>query len=161
MNYRGYGGSTGSPTEAGLYADAIALYDQVKPQHKNISIIGRSLGSGVATYLGTNREVQKMALVTPYDSVTNVAQATFPMYPMSLLLNDKYDSVSRAQEIESKIMLIIAESDEMIPRKHSTNLGNALKEANVDVAIELLRGVTHNFSKDHHYQESLQRFMSE
>lgn len=161
MNYRGYGGSTGSPTEAGLYADALALYDQVTKEHKSISVIGRSLGSGIATYLGTTREVIKMALVTPYDSVANVAQASYPMYPMSFLLKDKYDSVSRAQKIQAKVKLLIAENDEMIPRKHSDNLGVALKEANVEVTIEILTGATHNFSEDKHYKESLQRLMNE
>ncbi len=162
MNYRGYGGSTGSPTEAALYADALTLYDQVSTQHKSISIIGRSLGSGVATYLGANREVKKMALVTPYDSVANVAQATYPMYPMSLLFKDKYDSISRAQKIHAKVMLLIAEHDEMIPRKHSNNLADALLAANVEVKIELLMRATHNsFSEDPHYQKSLQNFITE
>ena len=160
MNYRGYGGSTGSPTEAGLYADALALYDQVSTQHKSISIIGRSLGSGVATYLGANREVRKLALVTPYDSVANVAQAAYPMYPMSLLFKDKYDSIGRAQQLHAKVMLLIAENDEMIPKKHSTNLADALIDANVEVKVELLMGATHNsVSEDKHYQESLQNFM--
>ena len=162
MNYRGYGGSTGSPTEAALYADALALYDKVSTLHKSISIIGRSLGSGVATYLGANREVKQFALVTPYDSVANVAQAAYPMYPMSLLFKDKYDSISRAQQIHAKVLLIIAENDEMIPRKHSNNLADALLEANVEVEIELLMGATHNsFSEDRHYKESLQNFMGE
>ena len=162
MNYRGYGGSTGSPTETALYADALALYDQVSTLHKSISIIGRSLGSGVATYLGANREVKQLALVTPYDSVANVAQAAYPMYPMSLLFKDKYDSISRAQQIHAKVLLIIAENDEMIPRKHSNNLADALLEANVEVEIALLMGATHNsFSEDRHYKESLQNFIGE
>lgn len=160
MNYRGYGGSTGSPTETALYADALALYDQVSTQHKSISIIGRSLGSGVATYVGAHREVKRLALVTPYDSVANIAQATYPMYPMSILFKDKYDSISRAQQIHAKVMLLIAEKDEMIPKKHSTNLTNALMEANVEVKIEILMGATHNsISEDKHYQKALQNFM--
>ncbi len=162
MNYRGYGGSTGSPTEAALYADALALYDQVSTQHKNISIIGRSLGSGVATYLGANREVKQLSLVTPYDSVANVAQAAYPMYPMSILFKDKYDSIGRAEKIHAKVMLLIAENDEMIPRKHSNNLADALLEANVEVKVEILMGATHNsVSEGKHYQESLQSFMNE
>ncbi len=162
MNYRGYGGSTGSPTEAALYLDALTLYDQVSTQHKTISIIGRSLGSGVATYLGANREVKQLALVTPYDSVASVAQSAYPMYPMSLLFKDKYDSISRSQKIQAKVILIIAENDAMIPRKHSNNLADALLEANVDVKIELLMGATHNsLSEDGHYQQSLQNFIDE
>ena len=51
MDYRGYGASTGEPTEEGLYSDALKLYDTIQPQHDRISIGGRSLGSGVAIHV--------------------------------------------------------------------------------------------------------------
>ena len=92
-NYRGYGGSEGEPTEDGLYADALALYDHVKNDYADISIIGRSLGSGVATYVAANRPVEQLALITPYDSVESVAEKKFPIFPVSFLLKDKYESV--------------------------------------------------------------------
>ena len=85
VNYRGYGGSTGSPSEAALFSDALAVYDWVHEKYPNISVIGRSLGSGVAVYLASARKVDKLVLVTPYDSIENVAKKSFPIFPISLL----------------------------------------------------------------------------
>jgi pimeloyl-ACP methyl ester carboxylesterase len=73
INYRGYGDSEGSPSEAGLFSDALAIYDQLSPRHQSISAYGRSLGSGVAVYLAARRPLEKLILLTPYDSVAAVA----------------------------------------------------------------------------------------
>ena len=62
MNYRGYGGSTGSPSEAALFSDALALYDKVADSHEAIIVMGRSLGTGVAIYLAESRPVIAMIL---------------------------------------------------------------------------------------------------
>ncbi len=69
MNYRGYGGSTGEPSEAALVADAVALFDRVHTEHSHIIVIGRSLGSGVAVHLASLRPVDRLTLVTPFDSL--------------------------------------------------------------------------------------------
>ena len=60
VNYRGYGGSTGSPSETAFYRDALAVFDEIRPRYTDISVIGRSLGSGVATYLATVREIDRL-----------------------------------------------------------------------------------------------------
>ena len=73
MHYRGYGGSTGAPSEAALIADALALFDKVYSEHKNIVVVGRSLGSGVAVQLASRRPVARLVLVTPYDSIAEIA----------------------------------------------------------------------------------------
>ncbi|MFQ5983707.1 MAG: alpha/beta hydrolase, partial [Woeseiaceae bacterium] len=88
VNYRGYGGSTGSPTEAGLYRDALTVFDEIHSRHKDVSVIGRSLGAAVATYLASVRDVQRLVLVTPFDSIENVAKGAFPIFPVSLLIKD-------------------------------------------------------------------------
>jgi len=59
VNYRGYGGSSGSPDEQALYSDALYIYDQIKSKHHNVSVIGRSLGSGIATYIASKRSIKK------------------------------------------------------------------------------------------------------
>ncbi|MGH8129518.1 MAG: alpha/beta hydrolase, partial [Steroidobacteraceae bacterium] len=112
VNYRGYGGSTGSPSESGLTADAIAFYDHLRPRHPEISVIGRSLGAGVAVQLASVREVDRLVLVTPFDSLVNVARAHFSYIPVGLLLRDRYDSASRVRAIEAKTLIVIAGSDE-------------------------------------------------
>jgi len=158
VNYRGYGGSSGNPTEANLYADALSVYDAVAANHKSISVLGRSLGSGVATYLAANRTVDALALITPYDSIQAVAQSRFPIYPSSLLLKDKYDSISRANTIAAKTLIIAAELDQIIPLKHAEKLRDAFKQEQVSMTV--IQGANHNnLSVEKEYFETLQRFL--
>jgi pimeloyl-ACP methyl ester carboxylesterase len=142
VNYRGYGGSTGTPSEAALFRDALAVYDWVRVRHSNVAVIGSSLGSGVAVYLAASRSVDRLVLVTPYDSIANVARGKLWLFPISFLLTDKFDSGSRAQAVKAKILILIAENDEMIPRARSDALVAKLPPA--QVRVEVIRGATHN-----------------
>ena len=123
MHYRGYGGSSGSPTEAMLVGDALALYDSTSNgQAKDIVVIGRSLGSGVAVQLAAARPVQRLILITPYDSIGGLAARMFPAFPVRLLLRDHYDSWRHAARITAPTTLIIAGRDEVIPNASSLRL---------------------------------------
>lgn len=156
LSYRGYGGSSGEPSEQALFEDAIALYDHVAPQHQDISLAGRSLGSGVAVYLAAHRPVERMALVTPYDSIASVAQTHYPYFPVRLLIKDTFDSVSRASDLSAQVLVILAESDEVIPRAHSEELIAALDNAQLWIA----EGTGHNSVGNHvEYGVQLQRFI--
>ncbi len=135
VNYRGYGGSTGIPTEKAIYSDALYIFDQVKKKHSEITIIGRSLGSGVATLVASKREISKLVLITPFDSVQNIAQKVFPIYPMSLLLKEKYNSAMRAHSIKAKVLLLIAENYNIIPIENSENLARKFKKEQLEVKI--------------------------
>jgi pimeloyl-ACP methyl ester carboxylesterase len=95
VNYRGYGGSSGRPSESGLAADARAVYDHVRKAHPHIAVVGRSLGSGVAVCLAGERPVERLVLVTPFDSLVNLAKTYFGWLPVGLLLQDRYDSARR------------------------------------------------------------------
>lgn len=86
VNYRGYGGSTGRPSQAALIADALAAFDHVQQAHHDIAVMGRSLGSGVAVALASKRRVDRLVLVTPYDSLLNVAREHMGWLPVGLLL---------------------------------------------------------------------------
>lgn len=158
VNYRGYGGSSGKPSEAALFQDAISIYDELADVHDRISIIGRSLGSGVATYLAAHRKIDKLVLVTPYDSILNVAQASFPIYPMSILLKDKFDSLKWVNNIESKTMILIAEFDEVIPARLSHNLAAAFPPDRL--TVEILPAASHNTISDRpRYMQLLEDFL--
>ncbi len=158
VNYRGYGGSSGEPSEKAIYSDALTIFDQIKSKHSDISVLGRSLGSGVATYLASKREFKKLVLITPYDSAHSMAQERFPMYPMSILLKDKYDSVARAKGIESKTLILIAGDDNVIPMKHTKQLIEAFPVSKVEVKI--IEGVGHNtILHDECYYRLLQEFL--
>jgi hypothetical protein len=141
VHYRGYGGSKGRPTEANIYKDALAVYNYVQTKHNSISIIGRSLGSGVATYVAAHKPVTRLVLVTPFDSVESIAQAIYPWYPISWMLIDKFDSISRASMIKAPTLIILTEHDDIVPHSHSLKLAKAF--APYQVTLQLLPNTTH------------------
>lgn len=122
MHYRGYGRSTGKPTEAALHADAMALFDHVASDRTEITVIGRSLGSGVAIRLAAGRPVSRLVLVAPYDSVAAVAAQQFVLFPVHWLIRDRFDSASVAPTIRAPTTVIVAERDEVIRRERSDAL---------------------------------------
>ncbi len=147
INYRGYGESDGSPTETGLYDDAMAIYDHIAPGHNHIIVIGRSLGTGVATYLATERDIHRLILVEPYDCLVNIAQATYPIFPMQLMMKDKYNSAERASQITAPTLIIKAENDQIIP---GTSTDNLIAQFNRDILeTATIPEATHNNIQDY------------
>jgi len=122
MHYRGYGRSTGKPAEVALHADATALFDSVAREHSEITVIGRSLGSGVAIRLAAERSVARLVLVAPYDSVEAVAARQYSLFPVRWLIRDRFDSASVAPAIRAPTTVILAERDEVIRRERSDAL---------------------------------------
>lgn len=122
MNYRGFGGSSGAPSEAALFADSLALFDEVHRRHPNVTVIGRSLGTGVAVHLASLRPVERLVLVTPYDSLQELAVAQFPYFPVRWLLRDKFESWRYAPAVRAPTVLLMAESDEVIPASSTQQL---------------------------------------
>ena len=160
MDYRGYGTSTGEATERGIYSDALKLYDIIKPKHDRISIGGRSLGSGVAVYVASKREVSKLALITPFDSIESVAEEMYPYYPVSFILEDKFDSKSRVKEIKASTFIVMAEHDKVISKKRTQALINAFNPKQLKVKMIKNRG--HNdISSDALYYKVMQDFIGE
>jgi esterase/lipase len=158
VKYRGYGMSSGQPTENGLYLDALKIYDTIKKQYKSISIIGRSLGTGVATYLASKRDVKKLVLITPFDSIESVAQERFPIYPMFLLLNDKYKSIDRVNQIKAKTLILIAQNDQIIKKSHTMHLIDKFPRSLLEYKI--IENTNHNsISSSKQYYKWLQEFL--
>lgn len=115
LHYRGYGGSSGTPSEAALMADALSLYEQVVAEHKHVTVIGRSLGSGVAIHLASLRPVERLVLVTPFNSMQDLAERHYPYLPVRWLLRDKYESWKYAARVSAPTLLVAAGHDEIIP----------------------------------------------
>jgi uncharacterized protein len=146
LHYRGYGGSSGKPSETALFEDAIALFDKVHADHANVVVIGRSLGSGVAVYLASQRPVKSLILVTPYDSILNLAAQQFPYFPVTWLLMDKFESWKYAKLIKIPTLLIAAENDEVIPKVSTESL---LAHFRAGVAsMRFISGTSHNTISD-------------
>ncbi len=145
FNYRGYGLSTGEPGEKALFEDALEIYDRIAslPQvdRKRIVVMGRSLGSGVATYLASRRPVAAVVLVTPYDSLAAVARTHYPYLLTGLLLRHAFDSAARARTIDAPMLALIAGGDTIIPPKHGEALAKAWRGP---AAAVVLPGVGHD-----------------
>lgn len=133
MNYRGFGGSDGEPTEQALFADALALFDHVNKQHKQIDIVGRSLGSGVAMYVAANRDLNKLVLTTPYDSILALAERKYPIFPVRWLLKDHFDSLSRVNKVTEPVLVMLAETDRLVPHSHTQKLSSAFPSDQVEI----------------------------
>lgn len=158
MDYRGYGSSSGKPTQDGIYSDAIKLYDEIKGKHQRIHVGGRSLGSSVAVYVASKREVAKLALITPFDSIVAVGKEMYPIYPVSWILSDAYDSKSRAEKVAAKTFVVMAEHDKIISKERTESLIEAFEPSQLVVKVIKERG--HNdISLDPVYYVSLQAFI--
>lgn len=158
VNYRGYGGSTGRPSEAALTADAEAIYDSLRQRHDPIAVIGRSLGSGVAIALAARRPVERLILVTPFDSIASVAADHFPWLPVRALLRDRYDSLRRVGAVHAPTLVVVAEHDEVVYRARSDALIAAIAPALRHTVM--VTGATHNDVSLHPlYLHSLSAFL--
>jgi pimeloyl-ACP methyl ester carboxylesterase len=129
MNYRGYGESGGSPSERALFGDALQEFDylascsQVDP--KRITVIGRSLGTCVAAYVVANRPAESTVLITPYDSVLNLARNVFYLIPVGLILSHRFESIRFARSAKQPCLALLAEHDDVVPEIHTRRLIDA------------------------------------
>ena len=128
LHYPGYGGSPGSPSEQAIFTAALALFDSVYAEHKNVVVIGRSLGTAVALRVASSRPVERLVLVTPFDSLTDVAAQQFPYLPVRLLLRDRFESWRYAPHVTAPTKIIVAEQDELIPRASTDRLLTRFKD---------------------------------
>jgi pimeloyl-ACP methyl ester carboxylesterase len=158
IHYRGYGNSSGEPNEDALYSDALNIYDALKKEHKDISVIGRSLGTGVATYLASKRDVDRLILVTPYDSIENVAQQRFKIFPISWMIRDRYNSKERVKEIRCATLILYAQNDKVIPKERTDALVDAF--AGKELTLSTIEAATHNsIIESPQYFRALKRFL--
>ncbi|HBK46672.1 MAG TPA: alpha/beta hydrolase [Xanthomonadaceae bacterium] len=159
LAYRGYGASDGSPSEAALFSDALALYDHVHAHHPElpVDVIGRSLGSGVASYLASRRPVQRLALVTPFDSLAATAQAHYRWLPVRWLLRDGYRSDLYLPRHQGRLLILRAGRDQVIPAANTDALIKALPRHPLVAAFP---EADHNsISGAPGYLQALQRFL--
>lgn len=142
MNYRGYGGSTGTPTEQAIHQDAQALFDWVHARHEQVVVMGRSLGSGVAIRLASERPAARLVLITPYSSIVELGARQFPFFPVRWLARDKFESWRHAPKITVPTLLIAAENDEVIPRASTDDLYSRFRPG--VASLQIIPGVGHN-----------------
>src|SRR5262249_34304079 len=116
LSYRGYMGSTGTPTEEGLHRDAEAAYAFAVARYapERIVLWGHSLGTGVAVRLAANKPVGKLILEAPYSSVADVAASLFPYVPVRWLMLDQFRSDEWIGKVHVPLLIMHGARDDVI-----------------------------------------------
>lgn len=124
LAYRGFGGSTGTPTEAGLILDARAAYDFVRAlaPAKRIVLFGESLGTGVAVALASEHEIGALILDAPYSSTVEVGAAHYWFAPVRWLMKDTFRSDARIGRVSAPLLVLHGERDTIVPIRFAERL---------------------------------------
>ncbi len=139
FNYRGNVLSSGKPTEKAIFKDSLKIYDTFA-KGKEVYLIGRSLGSGVAVYLASKRNIKRLLLITPYDSIENVAKEKYPYFPISLLIKYKFNSLKYLKDVDTPTTVFMVKGDQTVPNKRTKNLIKHLKDLS---NIIIFKNATH------------------
>ncbi len=138
FHYRGYGPSSGSPSEDAVLADALTIHDTLEARLRPEATFayGVSLGSGVAAYLAHRRRLDGAFLITPYDSIEAVAKGNYPWLPVGLLLKHRFLSIDFLKDNPTPIAIVAAELDEVVKPERTDALRTAIPNLVFDRTIE-------------------------
>lgn len=132
VGYRGYGESTGSPSEDGFYRDAEAAWRYATEEKgiapSDIILLGRSLGGAPATWLASQEEPRALVLESAFTSVPDVAAHHYPFLPARWLSRIQFDNLSRIRDLNMPVVVIHGTADEVVPFTHGQRLFEAAGE---------------------------------
>lgn len=145
LSYRGFGTSTGSPSETGLYIDAEAAYQYLRQDLQladdQIILFGESLGTGVATHVAQGKKLRSLVLQAPFTSVVGLASEIYWWLPVNMMLKDRYDSISKTANVQMPTLILAAEKDRVVPARHAKRLFEVMHDPKKFV---MFSGVGHN-----------------
>lgn len=145
VDYRGYGGNPGSPTEDGLARDARAasayLLARSDVDSDRLVYFGESLGAAVALGLARDREPAALVLRSPFTSLPDIGSTHYPFLPTSLLLWDRYPNTDTIEVVDAPVLIVAGSDDSIVPVEQSRELYETASEPKRLVVIE---GADHN-----------------
>ena len=159
VSYRGYGGSGGSPTEAGLYADgraALAFLEAEGVRSDHVVLFGESLGAAIAIHVAGEAPVGAIVLEAPFTSAVDEGRAAYPFLPVAWLLKDRYLSIDKIAAIEAPLLIVHGEADRTVPVTHGRRL---LEAATPPKQGMFLPGAGHNDLPAHGSSEAALEFL--
>lgn len=139
MDYRTFGKSKGKLSEKALFHDAQYCYDYLKDKYneEDILVYGRSLGTGMATFIASKNNPKLLILETPFYSILDVAQSRFPMFPVKHILKYKLLSYQYVKGIECPILMLHGTKDRVVPYESAKKLFEVSSKKNTTfVTIE-------------------------
>jgi pimeloyl-ACP methyl ester carboxylesterase len=144
VEYPGYPGTTGGPSEDGLIEASEAalkhLTTKLGVDRARLVLEGQSVGTGVAVALAARGWGTKLMLLSPYTSLPDVGAKAMPFFPVRLLMRDRFDSESRAGEVKVPTLIVHGTNDQVIPYE----LGERMSKAIVGARLVTVEGVGHN-----------------
>ena len=147
IDYPGYGLSEGTPSDTTMFEAALKVYDYACNldcvDTDNIIVLGFSIGTGVATYVASQRDVNGLILIAPYDQALSLYNNTLNIFygPLKMLAKYKFNSISYAPNVKVSPLIITSYDDEVINYNFTLNLINYFNDVEETI---LLEGVTHN-----------------
>lgn len=159
VEYRGFGGNGGEPSEAGLYADARAAVDFLERQGivaSRMAFYGESLGSGVAVQMATERPCAALLLEAPYSSVPEVAQHRYWMFPVRALVKDRFDSAAKVGAVRCPVLVLHGSEDRVVPLQFGQRLFAAAREPKT---MKIYPGLGHVGFDEHRAYEDVLAFL--
>jgi hypothetical protein len=132
VDYRGYGKSTGKPSEEGTYKDADAAWrwltqTRAIPEER-IVLFGESLGGGVASWLAARHKPRALVLASTFTSTVDLAEQIYGFLPVRLISRYRYNTLERLGEVQSPVLVIHSPQDDLIPFSHGQRLYEAARE---------------------------------
>ncbi|HYB54275.1 MAG TPA: alpha/beta hydrolase [Thermoanaerobaculia bacterium] len=143
VDYRGFGRSTGSPGEAGLYADGAAIYQAARDRGfppERIVLFGESLGSAVAIETALSHPCRAVILEAPFLSIPAMAKAIYPFLP-AFLVRTRFDNGSKISRLTMPKLIAVAERDDVVPPQQGLRLYDL---AAPPKKLYVIRGAAHN-----------------
>lgn len=145
VEYRGYAGNPGAPTEQGLYKDARAFINWLKDNgtdENNIILYGESIGSGPAVQMATEyAALRTLVLESPFTSTVDAATVHYPFAPVKWLLKDRYENLTKIKNIKTPLIVAYGNKDRIIPHALGEQLFRAAPEPK---SLILIEGGDHN-----------------
>nr|WP_211178136.1 alpha/beta fold hydrolase [Pseudonocardia acidicola] len=145
LDYRGFGGNPGRPSEEGLAADARAAYRHLVDNHgvdpRRVLLLGESLGTAVATRLAGERRVGGLVLRSPFTALADVAARHYPFLPARALLRDRYELQTRIRDVRVPTAVVLGGADEIVPPEQSRAVAAAAPRL---VEVLEIAGARHN-----------------
>ncbi len=158
--YRGYGGSTGKPSEDGLIRDARAAYEFAAARYpaRRIVLFGESLGTAVAIALAAERDVSALILDAPFTSAADVGAAAYPFAPVRWLMKDPFRSDARIARVNAPVLVLHGEQDHIVPIRFGERL---FALANEPKRMVRFPNGSHVDLDDHGAAEAVKQFLAE
>lgn len=160
MDYRGYGKSTGERSEKALLSDAQLFYDYTLSHYSEdqITVYGRSIGTGLASYVAGRNNPERLILETPYHDLESLAQRYYPIFPVGLALRFNFKSNEYLKEADCPIYIFHGTEDVVVPYRHGYRLYQSIPAGQVQL-FTIPGGEHNNLVKFEKFREGLKQVL--